>query len=384
MWTPACLPIRPAPLWSVSESTCWTWFPPVLSPKQPTHGNNAILLPTDIITITPLNINNSHSHDHSNPFYGLCLWPKRCGGRIILVFLLDGGVPSALPQIFLLPSSLPESFIPKWSCAATALASEIWGICQIEFGYLFLRVYMGMYTFTNCSSDVASPSLPVYWLNLSVAPRGNISPACGLGRDKIIITITHHFKIFALRPPPPSPVWAGQTQAHVAGRTELNWRPHHGDCGRAPRTIHEIITASALQKWIKWKKRTVKIYLHTDFLFSLTHSAYSREVDVCWIILYGWMLGFLSFFFFCKSYTVFGILCSLILWKWPLVEVWIYRLMLLLRWFYICWVPCCGLLLNTLFFLRWRGRIKIKVSLTHVKTQEHMFGGLFLLNIVKK
>lgn len=51
MWTPACLLIRAALLWSVSASTCWTWFPPVLSPKQPTHGNNAILLPTDNITI---------------------------------------------------------------------------------------------------------------------------------------------------------------------------------------------------------------------------------------------------------------------------------------------------------------------------------------------
>lgn len=29
------------------------------------------------------------------------------------------------------------------------------------------------------------------------------------------------------------------------------------------------------------------IYLHTDFLFSQTHSVYSREVDVCRIILYG-------------------------------------------------------------------------------------------------
>lgn len=54
------------------------------------------------------------------------------------------------------------------------------------------------------------------------------------------------------------------------------------------------------------------------------------------------------------------------------------------RWFYICWVPCCGLLLNTL--LKMKGRIKIKVLQTCVikKNMECMFGGLFLLNIVKK
>lgn len=57
-------------------------------------------------------------------------------------FLLDTRVLSPLPQIFLLPSSLPdESSIPMWSCATTAWAPRIQGICQIAFGYLFFEVW---------------------------------------------------------------------------------------------------------------------------------------------------------------------------------------------------------------------------------------------------
>lgn len=49
--TPACLPTRPVLLWSVNGSTCWTWFLPALSPKQPIHGNNAA--PTATVAIIP-------------------------------------------------------------------------------------------------------------------------------------------------------------------------------------------------------------------------------------------------------------------------------------------------------------------------------------------
>lgn len=147
------------------------------------------------------------------------------------------------------------------------------------------------------------------------------SPASGLGSGTIIITIIYK-KILALRPTPLSSL-SHSDSGPCGGRTEPNWRPHHRDSGWASRTIHKI-TASALQKWIIKRKKDCKndLYLHTDRLFS--HSVYSREVDVCWIILYGWMLGFCLFFY--KSYTVFGILCSPILWKWPIVEVWIHRL----------------------------------------------------------
>lgn len=170
MWTPACLPIRPPLLLSVSESTCWTWFPPAPSPKQPTHGNNAIFLPTDIITIPPLNINNSHSHDHSNPFYGLCFWPNGAGKNQFLI--LDRGVPSALSQIFLQPSSLPEPFTPNGvSMQQRGLLThkeyvelnlgtffEGWGLHgRVPFFKLLQRCCL---------------SLLVCWLILSVAPRG--------------------------------------------------------------------------------------------------------------------------------------------------------------------------------------------------------------------
>lgn len=39
---PACLLIRPPLQWNVSGNICWTWFLPAPSPKQQTHGNNAI------------------------------------------------------------------------------------------------------------------------------------------------------------------------------------------------------------------------------------------------------------------------------------------------------------------------------------------------------
>lgn len=44
----------------------------------------------------------------------------------------------------------------------TTWASGIQGTCQIEFVFVFfvfLRVYMDVYNFTNVSSGVASPSL---------------------------------------------------------------------------------------------------------------------------------------------------------------------------------------------------------------------------------
>lgn len=93
MWTPACLLIRPPLQLSASENIFWTWFLPALSPKQQTHGNNAIPLLIDTITISSFNIDNSHSHYCSNSFYGLCLWPKWC--RISLV--LDRGVLTPPP-----------------------------------------------------------------------------------------------------------------------------------------------------------------------------------------------------------------------------------------------------------------------------------------------
>ena len=113
-------------------------------------------------------------------------------------------------------------------------------------------------------------SLPVYWLNLSVAPRGNISPACGLGRDKKIITIIHHFKIFALRPPPSSssPVWASQTQARVAGRTELNWRPHHGGLWSSSED-HPRNNCFSFAKMNKMEKKDCKKSLCTQTSSSL-------------------------------------------------------------------------------------------------------------------
>lgn len=106
MWTPACLPIRQALQLSVSESTCWTWFPPVLSPRQPTHGNNAIFLPTDTITISPLNINNSHSHYHSNPLYGLNASGLNSAGEnqplfFVLFFFCGTSFPDLSATIFL-------------------------------------------------------------------------------------------------------------------------------------------------------------------------------------------------------------------------------------------------------------------------------------------
>lgn len=88
MWTPACLVTRPLRLLSVSENICWTWFPPVLFPKLQTHGNNAISLPLDVTTLSFLNINNNHSHYHSDLFYELCLSQQWSLGRIRFVFFL--------------------------------------------------------------------------------------------------------------------------------------------------------------------------------------------------------------------------------------------------------------------------------------------------------
>lgn len=96
MWTPACLPTRPPLLLSVSESTYWTWFPPVQSPRQPTHGNDAFLLPTDTITITLPHINNSHSHYHASPFYGLFACGQNGAGGNQPHFLWAGDVPPLL------------------------------------------------------------------------------------------------------------------------------------------------------------------------------------------------------------------------------------------------------------------------------------------------
>lgn len=238
MWTPACLPIRPPLLSSVSESTCWTWFPPVLSPKQPTHGNNAIFFPTDIITITPLNINNSHSHYHSNPFYGLCLWLKWCRGEpasssdisatIFLTWILH-------PKLELCCDSLGF-----WD--TRNMSNRIW------VPFLRVGVYMGVYNFTNFSSDVASPSLYNDWASrLHQEEKFPSSTASGLGRGgKKSLLYTVKYSPYVL----PFSSLSQSDSGPCGGRTELNWRPHHRDCGWASRTIHETITASALQKWI--------------------------------------------------------------------------------------------------------------------------------------
>lgn len=113
-------------------------------------------------------------------------------------------------------------------------------------------------------------------------------PASGLGRESITITLKHN-KIFALCPTP---------RACAVAQPNFHWRPHHRDCGWASRTIHKS-NCFSFAKMNKIQKKDCKkrsIYLHTDCLFSLTHSVYSGEVDVCWIILYGWMLGFFCLF----------------------------------------------------------------------------------------
>lgn len=166
MWTPACLPIRPALLLSVSGNTCWTWFPPVRSPRQPTHGNNAIFLSTDTITITPLNINNSHAHYHSNPFYGLNASGLNGAGEnqppsfFFFPFFFFG-----TSQIFLLPSSSPELEL-SWD------SRSIWDTRNMSntVWVPFVRV-TGVVQFYKLLQWCCL-SLPVY-LNLPVAPRGS-------------------------------------------------------------------------------------------------------------------------------------------------------------------------------------------------------------------
>lgn len=119
------------------------------------------------------------------------------------------------------------------------------------------------------------------------------------------------------------------------------------------------------------KKRTVKNLFYLRMGRLLPHSVYSGEVDGRAVDYFVWLnVRILSFFRpFYKSYTVFGLLWSPMLWKWPRPVV--HRQLLLLRWFYIYWVPSCGKLLNILscsfffFFLKRKG--EQEGSLTHVK-----------------
>lgn len=182
-WTPACLPTRPPPPWSVSESTCWTWFPPVLFPKQPTHGNNAIPLPTDIIAIIPYNTNNNRSHDHANSLWGLLLCLKPCRGWISLfLFCWTLGVLSSLPQIFLLPSSLSESF----AHVGVALNQFLEHKEYIEFRYL-LFFFEGLHERVQFYKHLWSfcLSLSVHWLDfLEEKSPSPFDPGVGMGEKK--------------------------------------------------------------------------------------------------------------------------------------------------------------------------------------------------------
>ena len=135
----------------------------------------------------------------------MLLAPKWCKRE--LASFVGWKCSSSPPQIFLLPTSLPESSIPHKSHAAIAWASGIQGFWQIEFEYLSLRVgiNMAMYNSTNFSIDIASPSLYIgqssQLYQEEIATQSLGSPAYGLGREMIIITIIHN-KIFALRPAP--------------------------------------------------------------------------------------------------------------------------------------------------------------------------------------
>lgn len=174
MWTQACQLIRPPLLWSVSENTCWTWFPPDLSPKQPTRGNNAIFLSTDNVTFTPPNINNSHSHYRSNSFYGPFPWPKRlrrestkscvgCNRRSLfsLIYfspIFSHSIPSSLSGVELLQLG-PLGFK---------------GVCHLEVGYLLgVGALQGQVQFHKLLQQCCI-CLPVYWLKWAVAAKRNL------------------------------------------------------------------------------------------------------------------------------------------------------------------------------------------------------------------
>lgn len=127
-----------------------------------------------------------------------------------------------------LPYLSPSS--PVWSQAATAWAFGMWGACQIEFRYLCevwgkLRRIQFYKLLQWCCL-----SLPVCWLTLTVLPSGSchnpwVLLASGLGRERIIITITHN-KIFALRLAPllSEPVrlrpmwWLNRTQVKTSSQ----------------------------------------------------------------------------------------------------------------------------------------------------------------------
>lgn len=128
--------------------------------------------PTDIITIPSLNINNSHSHDHSNPFYGLCFWPNGAGkNQPSFLFWIEVFLQLFLRSFcnhlpYLNPSPQTEfrcnsvGFWPKRN-----MSNWIWE------PFLRVGVYMGVYHFSNFSQRCCL-SLLVCWLILSVAPRG--------------------------------------------------------------------------------------------------------------------------------------------------------------------------------------------------------------------
>lgn len=119
------------------------------------------------------------------------------------------------------------------------------------------------------------------------------------------------------------------------------------------------------------KNRTVKIfYLHTNRLFS--HSVYSREVNVCWIILYGWMLGF-CLFILCLDYCApwyFGSGFGLYSQANVTVEVVLHLL--------------GSILWHTFkYFVFSKMKRNNRGFTDSCKDTAQMFGGLFLLNIVK-
>lgn len=231
-WTPACLVTRPLRLLSVSGNICWTWSPPVLFPKLQTHGNNAILLPTDVTTLSFLNINSNHTHYHSDLFYGLCLCQQWSLGRIRFVFFLHILIsPPPPPQ-----TSSFEAFW-NWSCSTTA--SEIQ--CWINYDYLFWRLILVWVIPTHLQQRCRS--LFVYRLNLPIAPRG----CCHTNARALLLLEQEGIKtdLYSIFVSPPA-----QTLACV-GPTELNGGPQHKDC-RASRDVHKILTASALQKLMKF------------------------------------------------------------------------------------------------------------------------------------
>lgn len=175
---------------------------------------------------------------------------------IILLFSIDSGsdgqdknsfscwleVYLNLDQhLLMLPCSFSESFL-SWSCAATT--SGMQGTCNKHFEYLLQTLGL---------TWVTSPLPSVYCSNQEEGGGKPTEPSClWTMQGWAMITTTHKKIRLASCPLQPEPLRPTPDRL-----TELSCGPHHRDCWASGTIRKKILTALALQQWIRQTK-TIK------------------------------------------------------------------------------------------------------------------------------